>query len=98
MELKFWQRCVVAQFRSRSNYLPIHLSKFYSIEDEDVICPFCDSNEVGDESHYLLNCQFFSAERAAVLHNNVTLDINLYSKIDHFKKCVPFYEYHHEGM
>ena len=39
LELNFRDRCTVAQFRCRSNYLPTHNTKLPHIEVHD-ICPF----------------------------------------------------------
>ena len=53
-------RCTVAQFRSRSNFMPINHTKLPFVEDIDIVCPFCGS-VCADESHFLMNCPFFYA-------------------------------------
>ena len=93
VELWYKSRCIISQFRSRSNYLPIHISKFHEVDPEDISCPFCDSMNAGDESHYLLNCPYFTDYRESLINDNVCLDVNLYDSIENLKKCIPFMEH-----
>ena len=57
LSLGFKNRCIVSQFRSRSNFLPIHMTKFDDIVANDIHCPFCDVSPC-DEIHFLEYCTF----------------------------------------
>ena len=52
----------LARFRTTNNPLPVNVQRFINVEREDRICTLCDRREVGDEFHYLFNCQYFTAE------------------------------------
>ena len=45
-------------FRLRVHHLPITNARFNKAP-VDINCPLCDSNEAGDELHYLLKCPYF---------------------------------------
>ena len=55
----------ISKFRTRTNHLPITKARFN--ETADVICPLCSANEIGDEPHYLFNCDFFRNDRKKIL-------------------------------
>ena len=61
-ELGYKNRCIVSQFRSRSNFLPVHMTKFDGISVDDIACPFCNISPC-DEAHMLKDCTFFSVQR-----------------------------------
>ena len=46
----------VLQFRLSNHRLPIQQRRSLGISRDERICTLCDSGEVGDEFHYLLNC------------------------------------------
>ena len=50
------------KFRTRTHHLPITKQRFHDTS-ADIACPFCSSNEVGDEFHYLFVCDFFKVQR-----------------------------------
>ena len=43
--------------------LPIEKGRFLNIERNECICLLCNKNELGDEFHYLFNCEFFHRSR-----------------------------------
>ena len=92
LELNYKQRCIVSQFRCRSNYLPVHFTKFHDIESHDICCPFCNEESI-DESHYVLHCPFFATERNALVVENVCIDDGMYESLDNLRKCIGFMEY-----
>ena len=92
LDLNYNKRSIVAQFRSRSNYLPVHISKYCEITNDDITCPFCDLFLPGNESHYLQTCPMFSTTRDSLLRENVILGEKLYSNIDNLVKCIPLME------
>ena len=57
-ELNYEQRMAVSKFRCRSNYLPITKSRFRLCDFEELQCILCDKFEIGNETHYLINCIF----------------------------------------
>lgn len=56
----------LCRFRSGCNKLPIITGKFQSIDRENRICPFCNS-DVGDEFHYIFICKYFNSLRLKFL-------------------------------
>ena len=50
----------VCKFRCSSHKLPIKKGRFLNIERNERICHICNKNELGDEFHYLFNCEYFS--------------------------------------
>ena len=46
----------VLKFRLSNHRLPIRKRRSLGIPRDERICTVCDSGEVGDEFHYLLNC------------------------------------------
>ena len=71
----------LAQFRCRSNKLPI--SKLYKPElFYDTTCTLCTKNETGNEFHYLFICPYFHAERIRfVKKKNITYIFPVFLKI-----------------
>ena len=67
IDLNYYQRTALAKFRCRSNYLPITKSRFTPCTDAELECPLCDSKEIGDEFHYLINCNYFADSREKYL-------------------------------
>ena len=60
MEDKY--RINISKFRCRYNHLPI--SRKYSFDyDCDIRCKHCLQNDIGDEYHYLIRCDYFLHER-----------------------------------
>ena len=60
-ELCFYQRKILSKWRCRSNFLPISSSRFYI--SDDILCPLCKGEHIGDEIHYLTKCTFFDEDR-----------------------------------
>ena len=92
IDLDYKSRCTVAQFRSRSNFIPINYTKLPYVEDIDIVCPFCDS-VCADEVHFLLNCPFFNDKRNILLNNNICLDENLFSSVQNLSNCIEFMQF-----
>ena len=53
----------------RVHHLPITKARF-SVAPVDIKCPLCDSEETGDELHYLLKCPYFNEERQKLMPSN----------------------------
>ena len=55
-------RINISKFRCRYNHLPISIK--YSLDyDCDIKCNICLQNDIGDEYHYLIRCDYFLHER-----------------------------------
>ena len=52
----------MTRFRTGNNHLPVNKCRF-SNNNDDKLCNLCDSGDVGDEFHFLLNCSYFNADR-----------------------------------
>ena len=53
--------------RCLSHKLPIEKGRLLNIERNERICLLCNKNELGDEFHYLFNCEFFHRSRIKFL-------------------------------
>jgi len=53
----------VLKFRLSNHRLPIQQRRSLGIPRDERICTVCDSGEVGDEFHYLLNCSNENVKR-----------------------------------
>ena len=79
----------LCRFRCGNHYLPIVSGRYNGIERCKRICTLCDSQVVGDESHYIFICPGFDKERATYLnsrYNNDSLTKNmavLFTNEDH---------------
>ena len=60
MEYKF--KINISKFRCRYNHLQIS-SKYSFDYDCDIKCKLCLQNDIGDEYHYLIRCDYFLHER-----------------------------------
>ena len=96
--------CVItlARFRTTNNLVPVNVLRFSGLDREDRVCRLCDSNEMGNEYHYLFQCTFFINKRReciddkyAVNHceNNFKLLLNSSDKkellkLKHFCDCI----------
>ena len=63
---KLWKP--ILKFRTSNYYLPIETGRWNKIPLEDRICTLCNENDIADEFHYLLKCQFFNHPRTQFLH------------------------------
>ena len=61
--------CIVTllRFRATNNFLPVNGLRYQNIDRHERVCTKCALNEVGDELHVILVCQFFSAKRNEIL-------------------------------
>ena len=53
---------LLTAFRTRNHHLPIEVGRWSSIPINDRICRLCN-NGVGDEFHYVLECNFLNEQR-----------------------------------
>ena len=50
-----------------SHKLPVEKGRFLNIRGNECICLLCNKNELGDEFHYLFNCELFHRSRIKFL-------------------------------
>ena len=62
----------VLKFRISNHRLPVQQRRSLGIPRDERICTVCDSGEVGDEFHYLLNCSNENVKR-----NRISMLINI---------------------
>ena len=66
IKLPFQHRINLTKFRCKNNKLPINKFRFDNT-NVDKSCQICSSNDIGDEFHYLFDCDFFKSERKMFL-------------------------------
>ena len=62
LEPKF--KFILAKFRTTNHKFPVELGRWNNIAIENRICHLCNCNEIGDEFHYLFQCENFSCDRS----------------------------------
>ena len=60
-------RLYISKFRCGNHHFPIVTGRYAGIPHDVRICSLCDSNELGDEFHYLFNCKSVCEERKKYL-------------------------------
>ncbi len=63
-------RIPLTKFRCSNNYLPIVTGRYDNTPRQERLCLMCDSQEVGDEFHYLFKCSFFDNDRRIYIDNH----------------------------
>ena len=53
----------LCRFRCSSHKLPIERGRYFNVERNQRLCHFCNSNSLGDEFHYIFECNKFCNER-----------------------------------
>ena len=72
LNLKRNERSVLAQFRCGILPLRVETGRYVGEKPEERLCKICDSQQIEDETHFLLHCPFYSVLRD-----------NLFSSIEH---------------
>ena len=88
----------LTKFRCRNHKLPVAKSKIPGFTPEALKCTLCDSNELGDECHYLFKCNSFAKERKLYLGENQFVSVNIFkiqsvmnvNRINELKKLAKF--------
>ena len=57
----------IFKIRTSNHKLPIETGRWDDIEISERKCPLCNTNDIGDEYHYLLRGPYFEAERKLYL-------------------------------
>ena len=50
-------------FRLCNNYLPLEKGSWLGISRNERVCNLCNTNSIGDEYHYLFQCNFFNERK-----------------------------------
>jgi len=56
-------------FRMCNNYLPIERGRWLRQDIKPRKSTLCNTNEVGDECHYIFKCPFFTEDRNSISTN-----------------------------
>ena len=60
-------RVSLARFRTRCNNLPVTRNRFKACSESRLKCELCNNGDIGDERHYLFECQYFSEHRCKLI-------------------------------
>ena len=71
VKLPFDLRKVLCNFRCMNHRLPVEQGRCWGVDRDDRICDLCNSSELGDAFHYLLQCSYFLNERCKMLPYDV---------------------------
>lgn len=65
----FNERQILVKFRISNHKLMIELGRYQvdHVTRESRLCPLCESKQVENETHFLFQCQKYSAQRQARL-------------------------------
>ena len=66
-ELPFNKRIILTQFRLSNHKLPIETGRWSNINKENRLCVLCTSQTLGDEYHYIFECETFIEERRSFI-------------------------------
>ena len=65
--LSYKQAISFLRFRTLNNNIPVQTERYVNIPRADRLCPKCSINEIGDEYHYILICEYFKEHRVKLL-------------------------------
>ena len=60
-------RFTFCRFRTSNHRLPIEVGRWTNVERHNRLCQLCQSCEIGDEFHYVLQCPNFVTERKIII-------------------------------
>ena len=84
-QLPYYQRCSISRFRCRNNKLPLTHGRDVVIVVDEMLCPYCDYDVLGDEFHYLFVCEYFRQERNKYIDEKWTINPQLHFILDVFR-------------
>ena len=62
-------RITLCKFRTCNHRLPIEIGRWQNVDRSDIICHICQTAEIGDEFHYILQCRQVHNDRKLYLKN-----------------------------
>ena len=69
-------RRALCRFRCMNHRFPIEKGRFWGVDRDDRIFDLCQTRNLGDEFHYLLECDFFKSERKKFLPRHFIVNPN----------------------
>ncbi len=60
-------RIPLCKFRCGNHRLPVETGRWYGIDRQHRTCDKCDSNTIGDEFHFVLQCKFYQNLRSELI-------------------------------
>ena len=79
---------ILCKFRTTNHKLPIETGRWNNIDRINRICTKCDSITIGDEYHYIMECEHFSSFRNRFIVTNLRETPN----IPKFKQIMSAYQ------
>ena len=70
-------RILFCKFRTCNHRLPIETGRWQAIERSDRRCNLCNCSEIGDEYHYILQCQYLVNDRKHFINSYFRSRINV---------------------
>ena len=85
--LKLPKRYIYAlcKLKCANHRMPIVTGRWANLPIDDRTCTLCQTNEIGDEFHYLFNCTFFSVQRTRYIMRYYYLQPNIHKMIQLFE-------------
>ena len=75
------------RFRVSAHVLAIERGRYKNIKSENSICKNCQTQEIENEIHFLINCPKYSYERENLCSHVAKTCIN-FEKLSHQNKCI----------
>ena len=69
-------RILLCRYRTCNHRLPIETGRWTNIDRNERYCQLCNSNKIGDEYHYILECQTCMHERKKFLGDYYCTRVN----------------------
>ena len=66
-ELQPYSFIIFSRFRTTHNRIPVEWGRSENVDRSQSFCNLCTRNMLGDEFHYLLECEYFIEERKKYL-------------------------------
>ena len=76
----------LCKFRTMNHSLPIEKGRYFGVERNLRVCVLCNNNLLGDEFHYLFECEFFKTERKLFISKYFYNHPNSY-KLEELMNC-----------
>lgn len=68
---------LLCRFRCGSHRLPVETGRWRNTPRNERLCTLCESHDIGDEFHYIFECNFFNEERRKFLSNHFHTRVNV---------------------
>ena len=72
------QAKIICRFRTTNHHLPIETGRWQHIARENRYCHLCNSQKLGDEFHYILECTSLSENRKKLIPRFYLQNFNTY--------------------